>query len=646
MQSLKTALFAFLVAHALYGSTQEAPAFRVTIIAVTEFQDPELQKDDQLNAANTAAANNLKSFFDKHFHVKADLYTTPSETSAEFLRTWLFQDLPLDSRKAVHLIFVLTHGFAFKTPDNAANKRELFLATSDTFRNKFVGKAIRGQEFIEAFKNMPPRATAFLFLDSCGSGSIDGDNLKTELEQDPEFASRVMILAAANSDESAYSARFTKTLTNIWQATQVTNHCGPSSIAKYLTTSLKDIPNVSKDVKQTVRVVAPLSPDFCIESLNYNQRLLLLYNAAPGDVLVTLQSERGTGTEDPILLKKHQMAPVNLGAGKYNMIAQRSPEVDRQSNRDAPIVKTISFDAAPAQVEVLFSSDPLDNAEGSELAGQYLQSREAFPAISNDLRASSHLVLGREATRLDAEQQRAASEEASLNHAWRTATADTQAKRSASERANSALEVAANQLNTCTTPFLNIAACASILGSMQNIHALAQESAAEYADSERELELRRRMISDMLVVKSRLAEQSLKLNQIRERAARFDASVAHSKAMEQEVIGKLTGSFPRLQRSDRGITIDLETKELTRDRLDDSIVRFIDVLNKVPDLHIEVESYLSIDTQQQRMAARQRAFDFRKKLKDAGLKSSSIAAREIYSPRSRKSLVSIIVSAP
>lgn len=90
--------------------------------------------------------------------------------------------------------------------------------------------------------------------------------------------------------------------------------------------------------------------------------------------------------------------------------------------------------------------------------------------------------------------------------------------------------------------------------------------------------------------------------------------------------------------------IDLETKDLRRFR--DLVGQFVAVLNKEPDLHIEIESPVSSDSQLQRVAARQRAFELKKAFKDNGLTASSVAAREAYTTGSRKPAVSLILSMP
>ena len=109
----------------------------------------------------------------------------------------------------------MTHGFAYKTAEQDTNKSDLFLATSDTVKETFAGVAVKGSEFIDAFRLLPKRTTVLLFLDTCGSGAIDSDALKATLQHDPDFASRVFILAASMQDESAYSARFSQILASL-----------------------------------------------------------------------------------------------------------------------------------------------------------------------------------------------------------------------------------------------------------------------------------------------------------------------------------------------------------------------------------------------------------------------------------------------
>jgi hypothetical protein len=232
---------------------------------------------------------------------------------------------------------------------------------------------------------MSKRAMVFLFLDSCGSGAIDGDNLQQLLTHEPDFATRLMILASAMRDESAFRARFSQTLLSIWQAPKPECHSGRRNVEKFLTDSMKSIPSVSPDVQQNVRMVAPGAPDFCIESFNYTERLAFLFNAAPDDATLSVQAGDSDTPEDLGDIRHGELRPLLLRPKTYTVAAKRkSPDVANGSQ-----VETLDLKTAPVTVKVLFSPDRLDQAEAAQKAAAYLDSSALYPKEADDLRVTA-----------------------------------------------------------------------------------------------------------------------------------------------------------------------------------------------------------------------------------------------------------------
>ena len=626
------------------GQDPTAPEFRVSIVAVTQFEDPQLQEDQQLNAANDKAARALADYFQKSFHITADLFTVAAETTTEFLRTWLFKDLPLDSRKAVHLIFVLTHGFADKTPPVAGGQSELFLATADTHAEKYLGKAIPGSDFIAAFKRMSPRATIFLFIDSCGSGAIDSTNLgATELTLDPRFASRIMIVAAANADESAYGARFTNTLMRVWQTKNPPLHCGARKIADFLTASLKESPDVSRDVKQTVRVVAELSPEFCIENFAFGERSLLLYNASPGDVTVTLQADDESEPEPPKTLRKDEMYPWNLKAKAYTIVAKRDPVFGSDSNQ----VKGIDLKSEPAKVEVLFSEDPLDKLEASQAAVQYLDSRDVFPTVSAELKWSGAQIISRLSSSINERLRAIDGEEGSLVAVARAEVANVESAKTRADRALQERDSAENQLRACSRPPLLAATCTGMVERVKDADARLRTAMDQYAFLQKDAQQNQLMISNMLLVKAEIVDESVRLARLQEAQSDIDARRAQAEHVVTEVINQLKAVYPNVQRTNRGVVLALDDPG-EHGSWPAWLGKFVGIVNKFPDVHIEIELLRRGDGSiAEQLQIRQRAAVVRNRIQQMGLASSNVAARGFISSKATAlTRVNIIVSPP
>jgi hypothetical protein len=338
---------------------QDARELKVTIIAVSDFDDGNLS-ERTLDASTNQAAERLRQYFEKNDSVEAEVFNTKEKTTSKYIRNWLFRDLASDTQRSFHIIFILTHGFAHKYPDSSRNMSELFLATSDTYKNQFWGTAIRGSELWEAFHDTTGSSTIFLFLDSCGSGAFDNDSLKAVLAQDQEFASRLLVLASAMPEQSAYQSEFTNTLVDIWEAKKAC-HKGEVEIEKFLSATVNK-PN------QEVRLVAPLNPELCIETFAVNQRLALFFNAAHEDIFVTIQSSTGKLVlPQPQRVRARRRAPVYLGQEKYKIIATAA---DNNSSLK-PDIEYVDLVTEPARVQALFANDAVSKVEAEEAAADY-----------------------------------------------------------------------------------------------------------------------------------------------------------------------------------------------------------------------------------------------------------------------------------
>jgi hypothetical protein len=407
----------------------QTPVMRVTIVAVSKFDDTNLSNDTELTTAIETNAQALKKYFEDHFSIVPELFNTKDETSDSGLRDWLFDDLRADSEKSIHLIFVLTHGFPNPGTDKKVNDSDIYLATSNTYESKPASHAIRGMELLEAIGHTAKRNTYFLFIDSCGSGAINGDMLQNTLRYNPDLASRLMILTAAMPDEKAYRARFTEALLRIWQANNSlcsqanlsACHCG-SSIESYLTNQIKTIPGVSPDVAQNVQLVSEYFPDFCIELFGIEQRVLFLFNGAAGETEVTLQAaDRDIA---PMSMRTDATRVVNLNSDNYTLIAKRVHD----PRDDSHVVIPINLKSKPADVEILFSNQKeIDNAVTGQTAALYLQSREVAPEFTDGLLKTSDANIHTMEEMYQVEKGRAATDLEHFVTAQGAASADVSA---------------------------------------------------------------------------------------------------------------------------------------------------------------------------------------------------------------------------
>ena len=341
---------------------EDARELKVTIIAVSDFDDGNLS-ERTLDASTNAVTERLRKYFEKNGSVEPEIFNTKEKTTSKFLRSWLFKDLTSDTQRSFHIIFILTHGFAHKYPDRARNMSELFLAASDTYKEQFWGTAIRGSELWEAFHDTTGSSTIFLFLDSCGSGAFDNDSLKAVLREDPEFASRLLVLASAMPEQSAYQSEFTNALVDIWEAKKDC-HKGEVEIEKFVSAAVNK-PN------QEVRLIASLNPEVCIETFAVNQRLALFFNAAQEDILVSIQTSAGKPVlPRPQRVKPRKRAPVYLGREKYKVIATAA---DKDSTLKGE-VHDLDLVTEPARLQPLFANDAVSKVEAEEAAADYFES--------------------------------------------------------------------------------------------------------------------------------------------------------------------------------------------------------------------------------------------------------------------------------
>jgi hypothetical protein len=615
MSFLQRTIIVLILALSSFGlavSQAAAPDdFRVTIVAVTDFEDGTL-RDQLLVDGIKDATGRLSNFFQEHYNITPQIFSVRDETSAESLRGWLFKDLPQDSSKTVHVIFVLTHGFSYKTPDPRTNKNEIFLASSDTYKSNYIGRAIRGSEFIDAFRNMPRRATVLFFLDSCGSGAIDGDNLQQILQHDPDFASRMLILASAMSNESAYSARFTRMLADLWSSRNPTPHCGRRAIESFLTTSLKSVPGVSQDVTQNVRLVAPLSPDFCIESLNYSNRLLFVSNASPGDISVTLQPADNPDSGDVTPVRSGEVAPFNLRPVAYTLIARRNPP---DANSSA-VVRTVDLSTFPAKVEVLFSSDPLDEANASEQAAQYLLERQEFPSAAADFRQASKVVLSGQIVSLDQTAVQLTVADSSLAADIDKADSELSAKKAQ-------FDAAMQERDKLSRSTVGIVVQPQVL---QEANTKVEQAEGNYKVALQRVEedqARRAVLSN---AKSETEARLVRVKSIINLRQQFDDHRNQVATVTDALIKELAPLFATTK-SVRGVEIELDPVEFTTSK-SERLRKLVLVLNNHPAAHIEIELLSpGANSLVEQVAIRKKAQTLKAQLQELGLASQYVVAR-------------------
>lgn len=361
----------------LATSAQPEKQLRVTVIAVTEFDDAQLRNSVLTDAIKQTTAK-LEEFFTAQFGVVPTVLRTREETTGEALRHWLFYDLSRDSPQTIHLVFMLTHGIGYQYSGATIFKNELFLASSDTKSEDFFGVAIRGSELIDAFQRLTRGSSVFLFLDTCGSGSIQNSGISQLLEGDRLIGTRMMILAASLSEESAFRARFTNTLLQIWGThSNSPNEChsGETGIPAFVNQRMDVLDPLDKKFPQTVSLVFSYTNDFCIESFASGEALALLGNPTDEELKGVLHLDGGTQETIPFRVRAKAVAPVILRRKAYYVDVA---PVFSSSSRKANSI-TLDFTSDFVQYQPLYSSEGLESAIVQKQAADYA---EAFGASS------------------------------------------------------------------------------------------------------------------------------------------------------------------------------------------------------------------------------------------------------------------------
>jgi hypothetical protein len=622
--------FASVLLLSIPGHSQQADRadFDVTIVAVTEFSDQRLL-EPQLISGIKDATKNLKQFFEDKLHIRPVIFTTAGQTSQESLHRWLRHDLRYDSRP-IHLIFVLTHGFPDKTPEANTNKTDLYIATSGSTKDDYYANSISGAEFIDTFRNMHKRATVFLFLDTCGSGAISGDALRNTLLHEPEFASRLMILAAAMPNESAYSARFTKALVNIWQTPTPQQHCGKLKIQSYVTGELKAVSGVSPDSQQTVKLIAPLMPDFCIESFNFTNRLLFLFNGAGVSIEVTLRAQDEEPSE-PMPMDPGESVPIgNLRPTTYELVAKRT-------DGGQAVVESIDLTSTPGKSKVLFNSDPLVNIGATQRAVIYLESRDILPFLAAELSQT-----GRSA--ITARSQELVNDSAEVDRAMVQVHVRLNTLESNVQQAHTRVEAAVRERDAARQRASSCAACAFLeRGRLEQAEAAVSLTRAEESNFEGQRLNTQQEEAKLTAAKNEVQVEQAKLASLETVLVSFEAGREHNRRVEAALTAELQKSFPDVLQTNRGVAVVLPKGPAWGDG--DSLAKLADILNKFPTFQIEIEvSKYGKNSVREQLVASKEAAMLMGRLQRLGLRSSAMAARGLVKSGDKHPIATIILS--
>jgi hypothetical protein len=396
---------------------QDEKQLRVTIIAVTEFDDQRLA-EPTLIANIKDATQKLDQFFEKQFAVTPRIFSSRDETTAQALRKWLFYDVSRDTGQTINAVFILTHGIGYRYAASTQFKNELFLATSDTNSDDYFGVAVRGSELVDAFERLSRGSSAILFLDTCGSGSIYNTGIAALLAT--ADSTRMMILAAAMPDESAYRARFTKALLSIWQSPPqpAPNDChsGDPGIPNYVNEVMNKDP-VAANLHQSVSLVSPYTSDFCIESFTSGGALALLGNPTDEPVKISIRLARDPNDVIPVPLKAHSVVPEMLRREAYTISIE--PVFDTSPLKPTSLNVDLSVDFV--QYVPLYSATPYASAVTKQKAAEYADEwgapipkiQSLWSSASADLETARSAVTNSSQSR----EQSFLSEQTSVQHA-------------------------------------------------------------------------------------------------------------------------------------------------------------------------------------------------------------------------------------
>jgi hypothetical protein len=610
-------------------SQESKDSMRVTIIAVSEFEDP-LLNDTELTSAIRNNALALRKYFEGHFKIDVQLFDTHDKTTDRALRDWLRKDLPTESATGINLIFILTHGFPSPRSDKKNHESEIYLAASNTFKKDPEGNAISGAELIAAFKRMPKKRGIFLFIDSCGSGAIDSDAVQETLKATSDLGSRVLILTSSMEDQLSYRARFTEALRTVWatenpQCTELNDagcHCGGWRVIEpYLTAQVKKVPGVSPDVKQKVRMVSRYFPDFCVELFDAKQRLLFLFNGAPGDIEVTLQSK--SRDLDPITIHKGETIPVNLNSSRYTLIAKRVNDSGDELERN---LRDIRLDSAPVDVEVLFGDD-VDKVDADQSAVVYLQSREMYLQTAEQLQEITEDGRAKLVAMYQVKQQDVTKQMSTVSDQEKPVAAQLAAAQRNLGVAESNL-AKTPKCGTCYTEYPERTAAEKARDVARDVVA-STESASRALQQE---------AANLQIEEKRISQARERLERIHERELTLFLYQQKKNELIQSLSQRAKEVFPTVLVDHRGINILLPN---TSPRPAD-IEKIVILAKDVADLQVEIEAPDRGKGQQR--SSLKIATGIRDELLAAGLNTTYVAARSYLPFPEEKAQVRIILS--
>jgi hypothetical protein len=609
------------------------PKLRVTIIAINKFDDPKLQ-DKDLTDAITANADALRKYFEETFKITVNMIWGDHAQDSD-IREWLRSDLRVDSDKSINLIFVITHGLPRTGNDEKTNDSEIYLAASNTLRDRPTRNSISGIDLIMAIKDAPKRNTFFLFIDACGSGAIDGDQLEEVLQADRDLASRLMILASSSPDEKSYRARFTEALRTIWtnkdsecsEENLSQCHCGPT-IEPYLTGEIKKIPGVSPDVEQNVQLVSQYFPDFCIELFGVEQRLLFLFNAAPGESQVTLVTPPNNIA--PIKMKRGATHPVNLNSREYTFVAKRLYRRDSKSR-----VMLVDLKKFPADVEVLFG-DEVDRVAAIQSTAIYLQSHQIATKFAHSLRVASSARVLQLATKVKVQEDAANKQIDQLTLQYNAAATE------ASEAENGRQQ-SLSKLRQYGTAEIGCAPgdeeCKKGLEKMRaevaDLNARMEAGSKLYKQKLTVESEMRKQITDATAVKAKFADRNDKLIRLKTVAQQFDDDESVKKRFLDHLNRSAQGQWTKnIVLNTRGINLSYPPPYLLAAEDLSKIVEFVNQERWRDRLQVEIEvpelrETETVATGQDTALGIARSI--RDQLRIQGLKTTRIAARTFLS---------------
>jgi hypothetical protein len=438
-RSLKTKVLPAL--NPIYGD--KAPAnpkttsskFGVTIIAISEFTKNLALTDSPASNFIDYEAGELQQFFQENFDLKPNVFRTSLQTDKRSIEHWL-ETFPKEASQSLNIVFILSHGYV-EPYGNPQYPTELFLATSDSESLQFKD-GIKGSEILNAIKHMNPGASVLLFIDACNAAGVITPGLKAELEREKDIGVRTMIVTAAEPGESAYSARFSRALLDIWKSSK-SGDCtkGEDNIRSLIQKRMqllpssaggKTFPSPPADEKQQVEVALPYTPTFCIESFRQGGALAIVANRGSEDFDIEViddSVEGGSKLQDVPPLKHGEVLPLSLNRSKYTVIARPQLPIETEGQREKSL-SPLEIDLKKDYVQLHYIADGGKLVE-STLRDESSDIMEAWGASVNLVKKQRLLALKGlepEATQLkkqtDASEAELEIERASLSEAkWR-----------------------------------------------------------------------------------------------------------------------------------------------------------------------------------------------------------------------------------